>query len=139
MSSWLFNHNFISTGGEVKVAIGWFSFPLEHLKIHKKHAIRKILPQRVHQHEASFLKKSAKNMLSVKTSSWEKSRANVHPDERHFLYVLYENCTKIKNKPNPKYFQLRIYTMTLSAGLPYPIPSTKYLLQNVLQMPFKEA
>jgi hypothetical protein len=34
----------------------WFSFPLKHLKILEMHALRKILPKRVHQHEAFFLK-----------------------------------------------------------------------------------
>jgi hypothetical protein len=37
--------------------------------------------------------------------SSEKSRAKVHPDWRHFLKVLFENDLKIKNEPNPEYFQ----------------------------------
>jgi hypothetical protein len=40
-----------------------------------------------------------------------------HTDRRHFKKVLYENDLKIKNKPNPENFKLRIYTMKLSAGL----------------------
>jgi hypothetical protein len=44
--------------------------------------------------------------------------AKAHPDGRHFFKVLHENNLKIKNKPNPENFKLRIYTMKLSAGLP---------------------
>jgi hypothetical protein len=57
-------------------------------------------------------------LLSGKFSSWEKSRAKAHPHGRHFYKVLYENDLKIKNKPDPGYFKLCIYTMKLSAGLP---------------------
>jgi hypothetical protein len=47
----------------------------------------------------------------------EESWAKAHTDQRHFQKVLYENDLKIKNKPNPENFKLRIYTMKLSAGL----------------------
>jgi hypothetical protein len=36
---------------------------VEHLKIREKHALQKIQHKRVNQHEASFLKKSAKPAL----------------------------------------------------------------------------
>jgi hypothetical protein len=45
--------------------------------------------------------------------SWDKA----HTDWHHFKKVLYENDLKIKSKPNPENFTLRIYTMKLSAGL----------------------
>jgi hypothetical protein len=47
----------------------------------------------------------------------EESWAKTHTDWCHFLKVLYENDLKIKNKPNPENFKLRIYTIKLSAGL----------------------
>jgi hypothetical protein len=42
----------ISAAGE---ALAWFSLTLEHLKIRKKHALRKILPHRANRHEATFI------------------------------------------------------------------------------------
>jgi hypothetical protein len=47
----------------------------------------------------------------------EESWAKVHTDWRHFKKVPCENGLNIKNKPNPKNFKLRIYTMKFSAGL----------------------
>jgi hypothetical protein len=40
-----------------EAALTLFSFPLEHLKIGEKHALRKIPPQRADQHEAPFIRK----------------------------------------------------------------------------------
>jgi hypothetical protein len=39
-------------------------------------------------------------------------------DGHHLKKVLVEKYLKIKNKPDLEYFKLRIYSMTLSAGLP---------------------
>jgi hypothetical protein len=46
----------------------------------------------------------------------EESWAKAHTDWRHFKKVLYENNLKIKHKPNPENFKLRIYTMKLSSS-----------------------
>jgi hypothetical protein len=47
----------------------------------------------------------------------EESWAKAHTDWCHFKKVLYEKDLKIKLKPYPENFKLRIYTMKLSAGL----------------------
>jgi hypothetical protein len=47
----------------------------------------------------------------------EESWAKAHTEWHDFKKILYENDLKIKNKPNPENFKLRIYTMKLSAGL----------------------
>jgi hypothetical protein len=57
-------------------------------------------------------------LLSGKSCSSEESRAKVHPYKCHFSKVLYDKDLKIKNKPNLENFELCIYTMKLSAGLP---------------------
>jgi hypothetical protein len=64
--------------------------------------------------------KSVKNMLSMKSCSWD----TVNPGLKRtwigaiLSKFLYENYLKIKNKPNPENFKLRIYITNLSAGLP---------------------
>jgi hypothetical protein len=44
--------------------------------------------------------------------------AKAYTDGCYFNIVPNENNLKIKNKPNPENFELCIYTMKLSVGLP---------------------
>jgi hypothetical protein len=60
---------------------------------------------------------SQKNVLSGKSCSWRKSWAKAYTGRRYFSKVLYENDLKIKNKPSPERFNLRICIMKLSSGI----------------------
>jgi hypothetical protein len=56
-------------------------------------------------------------LLPGKSCSWKNPGLKGTRIGAIFKNVLYDNDLKIKNKPNPENFKLRIYTMNLSAGL----------------------
>jgi hypothetical protein len=60
---------------------------------------------------------SSDEMLPGKSCSWRNPGLKRTWIGAILKKVLYENDLKIKNKPNPENFNLRIYTIKLSAGL----------------------